>query len=70
VEEEESSSRCGAWQAPPEVYDLLMEQESLRCEESARFRISMLRSVLEIEGNLLFEEKIIVSFPIVLLDIF
>ena len=55
------------------MYDLFMEldrQESLRFEESYRFRISMFRSVLDIDGNLLLEVKIKVSLPIVLLDIF
>jgi len=54
------------------VYDLFIEldrYESLRFEESSLFRISIFRSVLEIEGSLLFEVKIKVSLPIVLLDI-
>ncbi len=54
------------------MYDLFIElerYESLRFDESSRFRISIFRSVLEIEGNLLFDEKIILSLPIVLLDI-
>jgi hypothetical protein len=54
------------------VYDLFIEldrYESLRFEESSLFRISIFRSVLEIEGSLLFEVKIKVSLPIFLLDI-